>query len=233
VLGGANRAAAAAELLLATAASPTELLLLLAMPASVAAAVGLLLLATATGLLLLATSTSLAVAIVPRDRVLAPIIRANAGHARLPIAGLTAMWGLGTVAITMCDEGGGAVGLLLRVDVDLGELHPREAVRERGQGRISFEDLGLEPIRLTQPVKELMREIAVVDGPPESRQVVRNGLEFAGIGSDGHVTARSAAEGLAEEEVPGVLVGEEEALQPTPRGEGEAVGPLDEAMKII
>ena len=144
----------------------------------------------------------------------------------------TAAWGRGAVATTMSDEGGGALGLLLGGAVGLRELDPREAVRERWQAPGPFEDLGLELESIAQAIHELVRQITVIDGPPDGRQIIGYGLEFAGVGRDGHVAAGRGAEGLAEKHVPGVLIVEEEAMEASPRSQGEAVGALDKTIEI-
>jgi hypothetical protein len=55
-------------------------------------------------------------------------------------------------------------------------------------------------------------EIPIINRAPDGVQIICNGLQFACIGGDGHITSWSAAESFAEEEVPRGLIGEEEAM---------------------
>jgi hypothetical protein len=150
-----------------------------------------------------------------------------------------AVGGLATAAATlvttvtaMGDKGLGGGSPLLRRVIDLGELKARAGVGEGWQGP-TLEDLGLEFVRSAQPIDELQGQIAIIDGASDGCQVIRDALQLAGIGGDRHVAARCAAKGLAEEEVAGGLVVEEELVQARPCRAGEAVAALNQAVELV
>jgi hypothetical protein len=52
-----------------------------------------------------------------------------------------------------------------------------------------------------EAIDELQCEFAIIERVAGGCQVISNGLEFAGVVGDGHITVWSGPESLAEEEV--------------------------------
>jgi hypothetical protein len=177
--------------------------------------------------------------LIARDGIFDAVVWADAWDARRParmaacsVRGAastcraTGVAGLATVATVV----GGADLCIGGVGGDLRQLETRAGV---GEGReVPLEDLRLQFVLAPDAFQELKHEIAIVDGAADGVQIVDDRLKFAGVGGDGHVTARRVAEGLAKEEVPHVLIGEEELVDAFPGGVGEAIGTLNKAMHI-
>jgi hypothetical protein len=121
--------------------------------------------------------------------------------------------------------------LLLGGVVDFGELESGARIRERGDG--GLHDLSLELEFGAKTVDELERQIAIVDRTTDRGQIIGNALKLAGVGGDVKIAARGGAEGLAEEEVSGGLVVDEEAHEPGPSGAGAAISARHEPVEVV
>jgi hypothetical protein len=121
--------------------------------------------------------------------------------------------------------------LFLGVIVDLGELESGAAVGERGDR--CLHDLGLELELGAETIDKLECQIAVVNRAADCGQIVSDALQLAGVGGDVEIAAWGRAESLAEEEVPGGLVFDEEAHEPGPGGAGAAVAAGDQAVEVV
>jgi hypothetical protein len=73
----------------------------------------------------------------------------------------------------------------------------------------------------------------IVEGTADGCQIIGEALQLAGVGGDRHVAARSAAQGLAEEEVVRGLEVEEELVQSSPCHAGKAVGALNQPVELV
>jgi hypothetical protein len=179
--------------------------------------------------LVLLRATLLATVDEASNRVLPPIVQADPGNPRL-LASLSAA--APTVGV---DRTGVVGGVDLRAVVviarRLGQLQTRCRIREGGHGNL--QDLGLELVPTPEPINKLQGEVLVVDRAPNGGQIVGDRLQPAGVGRDGHVPAGRGAKGFAEEEIPGGLVVEKEAMEPSPGGARQAVGGLHEAVQVI
>jgi hypothetical protein len=114
---------------------------------------------------------------------------------------------------------------------DLGELEARAGVREHGHDIL--ENFGLRLVFVTETVDELKGEVAVIDRMADSGQIVREALEFAGVGGDGEVPVQGVAEGLAKVEVPRGFVVEEEPRETSPSGARPIIDAGDEAVEVV
>ena len=114
--------------------------------------------------------------------------------------------------------------LLLRGVINFGKLETRAGIREGGHRNL--EDLSLKLELVTETVDELESQIAVIDRPTDHGQIVSDALQFAGVGGDVEIAAWSRAESLAEKEIPGGLVVDEEAQELGPGGAGAAASSI-------
>jgi hypothetical protein len=73
-------------------------------------------------------------------------------------------------------------------------------------------------------------QVTIIERATDGHQIIDDALQLAG---DRNVAARSAAQGLAEEELAGGLVVEEELMQACPCHAGEAVGALNKAVELV
>jgi hypothetical protein len=172
--------------------------------------------------------TPLVAALVAGDQVFPAVVQTDTGWTLLA----TNNTGLPIVA-TVDDEDPGPLLLLLSIGGDLIELKARVGINKGGEWHRVLEDLGMGFELATKPIDELQGEVMIIDGAADGNQIVIHSLEPTSIDGDGQVTARRASKCLAEEEVVGHLVVEEEAIEPRLGRARAVVGVADQAVQIV
>ncbi|KAK1652441.1 hypothetical protein QYE76_070246 [Lolium multiflorum] len=136
------------------------------------------------------TSAYLLAVLEPRDRVSSTVVGADTGSTH----GGAAATG-GATATSLHGECLSTIMVVLRGGIDLSALKTGAGVGKGGDR--CLEDLGLQHVLLTKAIDELKGEVVVVNGAADCGKIIRDPLQFAGVGGDGEITLRGAAERLS------------------------------------